>query len=159
MSINEHVSARAEIPEKKQGPPAITEQSSQKDVSGSPLDSLSLSEATLKETDAKSTVTAQQNNEEMPDTHPSESGKSGGWYRHKDAAKHWYRAPLVDPGSLKETTDLEENSLPVIEKLIKNISSISEELQLIRKALEGNGKIMLRVGISGEPDSKKSVKK
>ncbi|MBW2106316.1 MAG: AAA family ATPase, partial [Deltaproteobacteria bacterium] len=61
LSINEHVSARAEIPEKKQGPPAITEQSSQKDVSGSPLDSLSLSEATLKETDAKSTVTAQQN--------------------------------------------------------------------------------------------------
>jgi len=47
----------------------------------------------------------------------------------------------------------------VIEKLIKNISSISEELQLIRKALEGDGKIMLRVGISGEPDSKKICEK
>jgi hypothetical protein len=47
----------------------------------------------------------------------------------------------------------------MIEKMIKNISSISEELQLIRKTLEGNGKIMLRVGISGEPDGKKSVKK
>jgi len=159
LSIREHVSARAKIPEKKQGPQAITEQSLQKDVSGSPLDSLSLFETTLKEADAKGTITAQQNGEEMPNIRPTDSGKPGGWYRHKDAAKHWYRAPLVDPGSSKETTDLEENSLPVIEKLIKNISSISEELQLIRKALEGNGKIMLRVGISGEPDSKKSVKK
>ena len=159
LSIKEHVSARAEIPKRKQEPQAITEQSPQKDMLSSSLDPLSLSKATLKEANAKGTITAPQNNEEMPDTHPSESGKSGGWYRHKDAAKHWYRAPLVEPGSSKETTDLEENSLPVIEKLIKNISSISEELQLIRKALEGNGKIMLRVGISGEPDSKKSVKK
>lgn len=47
----------------------------------------------------------------------------------------------------------------MIEKPVKNISSISEELQLIRKALEGNGKIMRRVGISGEPGSKKSEKK
>jgi len=159
LSIKEHVSARVEIPKRKQGPQAIAEQFLQKDVSGSPLDSLSLSEATLKETDAKGTITAQKNDEEMPDTHPSESGKSGGWYRHKDAAKHWYRAPLIEPGGSKDSKDLEANSLPVIEKLIKNISSISEELQLIRKALEGNGKIMLRVGISGEPDSKKSVKK
>jgi len=159
LSIKEHVSARVEIAKRKQEPQAIAEQSLQKDVSDSPLDPLSLSEATLKESNSKGTITAQQNGEEIPDTHPSESGRSGGWYRHKDAAKHWSRAPLVEPGSSKETTDLEENSLPVIEKLIKNISSISEELQLIRKALEGNGKIMLRVGISGEPDSKKSVKK
>jgi len=159
LSIKEHVSARAEIPKRKQEPQAIAEKPSQKDMLSSPLDPLSLSEISSKATDGKGTVTAQQNNEEMPDTRPTESGKTGGWYRHKDAAKHWYRAPLVEPGSSKETTDLEENSLPVIEKLIKNISSISEELQLIRKALEGNGKIMLRVGISGEPDSKKSVKK
>jgi len=159
LSIKEHVSARVEISERKQEPQAIVEQSPQKDTLGSPLDSLSLSEISSKATDGKDTITAQKKNEEMPDTHSSESGKSGGWYRHKDAAKHWYRAPLIEPGSSKETTDLEENSLPVIEKLIKNISSISEELQLIRKALEGNGKIMLRVGISGEPDSKKSLKK
>ena len=159
LSIKEHVSARVEIPKRKQEPQAITEQSPQKDTLGSLLDSLPLSETILKETDAKGTITAQKKNEEMSDARPTESGKSGGWYRHKDAAKHWYRAPLIEPGSSKEATDLEENSLPVIEKLIKNISSISEELQLIRKALEGNGKIMLRVGISGEPDSKKSVKK
>ena len=159
LSIKEHVSARAEIPKRKQEPQAITEQSPQKDTLGSLLDSLPLSETILKETNAKGTSTAQKKNEEMPDARPTESGKSGGWYRHKDAAKHWYRAPLIEPDSSKETTDLEGNSLPVIEKLIKNISSISEELQLIRKALEGDGKIMLRVGISGEPDSKKSVKK
>jgi flagellar biosynthesis protein FlhG len=159
LSIKEHVSARVEIPKIKQEPQAITEQSSQKDTLDNPLDPLSFTEATLKETNPKETSTAQKKNEEMPDARPTESGKSGGWYRHKDAAKHWYRAPLIEPDSSKETTDLEGNSLPVIEKLIKNISSISEELQLIRKALEGNGKIMLRVGISGEPDSKKSVKK
>jgi flagellar biosynthesis protein FlhG len=159
LNIKEHVSENAEFPKITQEPQAIAEQSAQKDVPVSPLDSLSLSETTLKETNAKDTITAQKNDEEMPDTRPSESGKSGGWYRHKDAAKHWYRAPVVEPGSEEETADLEENSLPVIERLIKNISSISEELQLIRKALEGNGKIMLRVGISGEPDSKKSVKK
>ena len=159
LSIKEHVSARAEIPQRKQEPQAITEESPQKDVSGIPLDSLSLSETILKEGNVKGTITAQKNDEGMPDTHHSESGKSGGWYRHKDAAKHWYRAPLIEPGGSKDSKDLEANSLPVIEKLIKNISSISEELQLIRKALEGNGKIMLRVGISGEPDSKKSVKK
>ncbi|MBW2333113.1 MAG: AAA family ATPase, partial [Deltaproteobacteria bacterium] len=73
---------------------AITEQSLQKDVSGSPLDSLSLFETTLKEADAKGTITAQQNGEEMPNIRPTDSGKPGGWYRHKDAAKHWYRAPL-----------------------------------------------------------------
>ncbi|MBW2003949.1 MAG: hypothetical protein JRI72_04960 [Deltaproteobacteria bacterium] len=95
----------------------------------------------------------------MPDKRTAKATKSGGWYRHKDAAKHWYRAPLVEPISSEDSTDLEGTSLPVIEKLIKNISSISEELQLIRKALEGNGKIMLHVGISGEPDSKKSEKK
>jgi len=159
LSIKEHVSERAEIPKIKQEPQAITEQSSQKDTLDNPLDSLSLSETALKETNPKETSTAQKKNEEMPDTHSRESGKLGGWYRHKDAAKHWYRAPLIEPDSSKETTGLEGNSLPVIEKLIKNISSISEELQLIRKALEGDGKIMLRVGISGEPDSKKSVKK
>jgi flagellar biosynthesis protein FlhG len=159
LNIKEHVSENAEFPKITQEPQAIAEQSPQKDVPVSPLDSLSLSETILKETNAKDTITAQKNDEEMPDTRPSESGKSGGWYRHKDAAKHWYRAPVVEPGSEEETADLEENSLPVIERLIKNISSISEELQLIRKALEGNGKIMLRVGISGEPDSKKSVKK
>jgi flagellar biosynthesis protein FlhG len=159
LNIKEHVSENAEFPEITQEPQAIAEQSAQKDVPVSTLDSLPLPETTLKETNAKDTITAQKNDEEMPDTRPSESGKSGGWYRHKDAAKHWYRAPVVEPGSEEETADLEENSLPVIERLIKNISSISEELQLIRKALEGNGKIMLRVGISGEPDSKKSVKK
>ena len=159
LSIKEHVSERAKIPKIKQEPQAITEQSSQKDTLDNPLDPLSFTEATLKETNPKETSTAQKKNEEMPDARPTESGKSGGWYRHKDAAKHWYRAPLIEPDSSKETTDLEGNSLPVIEKLIKNISSISEELQLIRKALEGDGKIMLRVGISGEPDSKKSVKK
>ncbi|MBW2006083.1 MAG: P-loop NTPase [Deltaproteobacteria bacterium] len=159
LSIKEHVSAREEFSRRKQEPEAITEQSPQKDVSDSPLDPLSLSEATLKESNSKGTITAQQNGEEIPVTSPSESGRSGGWYRHKDAAKHWYRGPLVEPGSGQEIADLEENSLPVIEKLIKNISSISEELQLIRKALEGSGKIMLRVGISGEPDSKKSVTK
>ena len=155
----EHVSERVEIPKRKQEPQAITEQSSQKDTLDNPLDPLSFTEATLKETNPKETSTAHKKNEEMPDARPTESDKSGGWYRHKDAAKHWYRAPLIEPSGSKDSKDLEENSLPVIEKLIKNISSISEELQLIRKALEGNGKIMLRVGISGEPDSKESVKK
>jgi|GEM_PF-640079 len=159
LNIKNHVSARVELPKRKQRPQAIAEQSLQKDVSVSPLDSLSLSEKASKETDVKDSITAQQNDKEMPDKRLSEPGRSGGWYRHKDAPKHWYRAPLIEPGGSEESIALEATSLPMIEKLIKNISSISEELQLIRKALEGNGKIMLRVGISGEPDSKKPEKK
>jgi len=151
--------AKVEISERKQRPQAMTDQFLQKAMSGSSLNSISLSESASKGSNVKSTITDWQDDKEMPNTHPTESSKTGGWYRHKDAAKHWYRAPLVEPGSSKETTDLEQNSLPVIEKLINNMSSISEELQLIRKALQGNGKIMLSVGISGESDSKKSVKK
>jgi len=48
LSIKEHVSARAEIPKRKQEPQAITEQSPQKDTLGSLLDSLPLSETILK---------------------------------------------------------------------------------------------------------------
>jgi flagellar biosynthesis protein FlhG len=159
LNIKEHISTSKELPQRKQEPQAITEQSKQKDMLGGRPDSLSLSETILKETNSKDTMTAQKNDEGMLGTHISESVKSGGWYRHKDAAKHWYRAPLIEPSGSKDSKDLEVESPPVIEKLIKNISSISEELQLIRKALEGNGKIMLRVGISGEPDNKKPAKK
>jgi len=159
LNIKDNVSARPGFPIKKQGPQTITEQSLQKDIPASPLDSLSLPEKASKEADVKGTITARQNDKEISDTHSTEAGKSGGWYRHKDAAKQWHQAPQIEPDVSKDSKNLEANSLPVIEKLIKNISSISEELQLIRKALEGNGKIIMRAGISGEPGDDKLDKK
>ena len=112
-----------------------------------------------KETDVKDLIHAQQNDEEMDAEHLTESGRPGRWHSHKDGAKHWDRPSLIEPGGSKGSTEFESNSPPAIEKLMNHISSISEELKLIRKAIEGNGKIVLNAGISEEPGDDKLNKK
>ena len=159
LNIKNHVSAIVELPERKQGPQAIAEQSVQKDVASSPLNPLPLSGTYSKETDEKDSIAARQMDKEMAAENATESDRPAEWYRHKTGAKHGNQRSLLEPGGSNESKDPEVYSSPVIKKLIKHISSIYKELQLIRKALEGNGRIMLHQGISGEPDDEKIDKK
>lgn len=159
LNIKNKVNTTVEFPERKQEPQSITEQPVQENVADSTLNLLSLPGTSLKQTDAKDTIATHKIDKEMASENLTDSGRPEEWYRHKADAKHGNQRSLTEPGGSKESTEIEVNFPPVIEKMIKHISSIYEELKLIRKALEGNGKIILHEEISGEQGDEKCDKK
>ena len=159
LQIKNNVNTTMEFPERKKVSESIAEQPVQEDVAGSSLNPHSLSGIPQKETDVKDSITTDKMDKEMAAENLTESGGPEEWYMHKADAQQVNRTSLIEPGDSKDSTDREVNSPLVIEKLMKHLSSIYKELQLIRKALEGNGKIFLHEGISEEPGDEKFDKK
>ncbi|MBW2103341.1 MAG: P-loop NTPase [Deltaproteobacteria bacterium] len=80
-----------------------------------------------------------------------ESPRSGGWFKKEEEGRVWKRAPLADAQVPEAHTPLDPALVPLMEKLVESISALSKELNLLRKAFNGNGRLTLRFELSAAP--------